>query len=265
MIKNNQSNDDLRKVKYGFGEQIIIEKGVARVGRSPHVLTIPVELDTKLAYLTGYHLGDGHLSNIYDSFNRKGKSSYEITYADRDLGQITLINQILKEKFHYQLSIKRRDKDNLWLAKSTCKILHWFLHKKAKIPMGERINPRIPNWIYKSNKKLVSFISGFFDAEADVGFKRYKVKGKMYCTIRLQLTQKDMPILMDIKNALIDRFRIHSNINKKWKQNAFILRINARNSVNEFYKKINFKNYAKKEKLNTCLKQIPYKNPRKLK
>jgi len=265
MTKNSQNNKNIKKVKYGFGEPIVIEKDIARVGRSSNKLLIPSKLDEDLAYLTGYHLGDGYLSNIYTSFNRKRKSDYEITYADADHAQISHINKIIKEKFHYELSIKKRNNIKMWIGRASCKVLHWFLNQRMNIPMGKRINTIIPNWIYSKNTILADFISGFFDAEADIGVKRYKVKERVYMTIRLQLTQKEIYLLFDIKKALKKYFNINSDIHQKWNQDAYILRINARNSINQFYEKINFKNQIKNEKLCKLLKEIPYKHPRKLK
>lgn len=93
-------------------------------------------------------------------------------------------------------------------------------------------------------------IIGFFDAEG---------------MIRIQVTQKDLNILQEIQAILNVTYKIKSNIHRKWKQEAFTLKITARNSIEEFKRKITFRNPAKRKKLERLTTEIIYKQPRLLK
>ena len=261
----NFRNNQLR-IKYGVGEDIIIEKGLMRVARSPHKLKVPQELDADLAYLAGYHLGDGYLEDVHKTLKRVGKGGFEIDYADSDIEQLNLINSIIKHKFDYELRIYKRPNVNLWIARSNCKVLHWFLNKKLWLPIGRRDSIKIPGWILKNKDFLNNFLSGFFDAEGDVGRTINRVaRGRRYHKIRIQLTQKDRSILYEIKNILKNSYMISSCIYKKHKQDAYTLKIDARNAINIFKEKIDFRNPKKKEKFNRLIKQILYKQPRNVK
>lgn len=174
-----------------------------RVARSPHKLRIPNELDPDLAYLTGYHLGDGYLDNIYKAFRRQGKEDYEINYADMDLEQLKMINSIISDKFDFRLRISKRPNVNLWIARSECKVLHWYLNTKLGIPTGKRQSVRISRWILDEKDFIVAFLGGFYDAEGDVGKSSNGArKEKRYYRLRIQLTQKDKTILVEIKDIL---------------------------------------------------------------
>lgn len=253
------------KIKYEIGEDIIIENNIMRVARSPLKLKLPQNLDSDFAYLAGYHLGDGYLEDIHKTFKRRGKGGYEIDYADSDIQQLNLINNIIKDKFDFMLRIYKRPNVNLWIARTDCKVLHWFLNKKLELPIGKRETIKIPSWILVNNEFISNFLSGFFDAEGDVSKNLNKTRhGKKFYKIRIQLTQKDKNILLGIKYILLKKYMIKSCIFKKHKQDAYILKIDARNAINVFKEKINFKNPKKKEKLEMLDKEIIYKEPRKI-
>src|SRR3989344_8721801 len=86
------------RIKYKEGEDILLENGCMRSNKSPHRLSYPQTLDNDLAYLSGYHLGDGYLEDINKTFKRRGKTGYEIVYADKDIEQIKLIGNIFQDK-----------------------------------------------------------------------------------------------------------------------------------------------------------------------
>lgn len=239
------------KIEYEVGEGIVIENGLMRVNKSPHKLKYPLEFDTDLAYLVGYHLGDGYLEDINKTFKRRGKAGYEILYADRDLNQIKLINNIIENKFGISLSVYKKLDENLWVGRATsCKVLHWFLNIKLNLPIGIREKIEIPKWMFYQKGFLANFISGFFDADGDVN----NTSNHSYKIIRIQLTQKDKEILLHLKELLYNDFGIKSNISKKWKQNAWMLHIWGRKNAVIFREMIGFRNIIKNQKLEEYLR-----------
>jgi len=256
MIQNTTHNLNERTSPdtYDIGEDIITEKGLMRVARSPFKLKVPLEIDKDLAYLTGYHFGDGYLQNMYLPLKKRRKGGYEVSYADADTEQLKIICDIIQQKFGHNLSIFNRPNTNLWIARTSCKVLHWFLNTKLGIPMGKRKNMRIPLWIYKDKSFLSNFLSGFFDAEGDVSKTTNDVrKGKRYYIMRIQLTQRERYILEEIKFVLKSYFSIKSSINQKWNQEAYILRLCSNKQTKKFMDTISFRNPKKKEKLRALL------------
>ncbi len=82
---------------YNRGEKLIFEGRHVRIARSPHRVKLPSHYSPDLAYLAGYHLGDGYLDN-YERVSRRG--GFEILYADEYEKQITdVIAPIIKKNF----------------------------------------------------------------------------------------------------------------------------------------------------------------------
>ena len=244
-----------------FGERIIIEKGFMRVARSPHKVILPEILDEDFAYLTGYHLGDGYLEDSLKSQENRGKSGYEIDYADSDKQQLLLINSIFNDKFAFNFRIYKRPTANLYIARAHCKVIHIFLNKRLGIPLGEKNIINMPNWILNEKKFISCFLSGFFDAEGDVGKTGNRVvKGKKYYKLRIQLTQRDKNILLEIKTILKETFGIVSDIHPKWHQDAYILRIGSARMAKKFKNQINFRNSTKRGKLALLISEFDKKH-----
>ena len=242
--------EDNYRIRYEVGESILIENGYIRSNKSPHRVKCPRILDEDLAYLTGYHLGDGYLEDVSKTFKRRGKAGYEIVYADRNLEQIKLIWNIFQDKFEFNLKIYKKPNENLWIGRvNSCKALHWFLNTKLDLPIGRRNKIETPNWILSNDKFLSNFISGFFDADGDVS----KTSNHSYKIIRIQLTQKDKEILLQLKDLLDKVFGIKSNISKKWKQNVWMLHIWGKKNAIIFKEKIDFRNIIKKQRLEEYL------------
>ena len=230
-----------RKIRYGYGEPIVLHNTTMRVGRSPHKLKIPLFYNSDLAYLSGYHLGDGYLEDINKTLNRNNKGGYEIDYADKDKNQVELINKIINKEFNYKLRIYNHKTDNKWMARGYSKAFHWFLNKNLEIPYGRKCIVKIPAWIYYHKNFLRHFISGFFDAEGDISRTiNKKYDNKEYYILRIQLAQKDKNILLEIQKVLEDYFSIKSYIHKKWNQNGFSLIIKSNRRVKLFYQNITF-------------------------
>lgn len=238
------------RIKYEVGEDILVENDIMRTNKSPYKLKYPSELDIDLAYLAGYHLGDGYLEDVHKTFERRGRAGYEILYADRDVEQIKLIESIFQDKFTFNLKIYKKPSENLWIGRiNSCKVIHWFLNNQLGLPIGKRNKIEVPKWIFYQKEFLANFISGFFDADGDVG----KTSNHSYKIVRIQLTQKDKEILLKLKYLLYNNFSIKSNISKKWKQNAWVLHIWGRKNAIIFKEKIDFKNNIKKQKLKQIL------------
>ncbi|MEK6943015.1 MAG: LAGLIDADG family homing endonuclease [Nanoarchaeota archaeon] len=246
-FKDNSSRD------YPYGEQIIIENNFMRVPRSIHRLKCPDKLDEDLAYLSGYHLGDGYLEDSNKTFERRRKAGYDIVYADRDLHQIELIGKIIYEEFGLKLNIYKRKNSDVYIGRAnSCKVLHWFMNKKMGLPIGRKHHIAIPEWILKNEKFLANFISGFFDAEADIS----KTTNHAYKIIRIQFTQKDKFVIDNLKELLYSVFDIRSVVSKKWNQNAYQLHVLGKKNAVKFKEKIDFRNVIKRQKLECFLQDF---------
>lgn len=202
------------------------------------------------AYLVGYTIGDGCLyscSHVFSLDPRKSLMDYEITWGDKDLEQLGLIERIVKSLFpHVYLKTKIRKKSKGKILR--CRIKKVFLHLKELLSKDMKS---------ETKENIAAFISGFCDAEGDIGkTNNGTYKGKIYYKPRIQVTQKDKAILEQIKELLEKKFNIKPRIHKKWDQDAYILQISGCKQVSIFKKEINFRNPTKCAKLESILSSV---------
>lgn len=229
---------------YDRGEKIIQDSNSLRIARSPHRITIPTGYNSALAYLAGYHLGDGYLSNYH---NLQDKGRYELVYADEYKSQIEeTLAPIFSKQFGVSLRIDKK-KSNMWTGRINCKIIHMFLYQVLKMPMGRKGAFLIPEWILQDKHLLKSFISGFFDAEGSIFISNGR-------KANIALTNTNYLVLNHIRTLLAEQFGIFfGKIYKKHKIEVFEMRTNAKEIIIKFCKDIGFKHPHKQEKVKECL------------
>src|ERR1041385_9106536 len=127
-----------------IGEKIIIEGNYARVARSPHRVKIPGEYSADLAYLAGYHLGDGYLDN---PLRRGRKQSHEVVYCDQYKEQMQLVSSIFSKEFELPLVLVKK-RDDAWVGRRNSKVIHIFLNKILMLPVGRKGTFTIPPWVF---------------------------------------------------------------------------------------------------------------------
>lgn len=229
---------------YDVGEKLIVEGNCARVARSPHRVSLPQEYSADLAYLAGYHLGDGYLENF------KGGSSFEILYADEDERQIKeVISRIIQENFRILLRVRKRV-DNVCIGRINCKVLHLFMHRILGMPLGSKGNFKIPGWVMRKRNFVRAFISGFFDAEGSIFID---CLGKT-C---ICLTNSNYEVLFSIHTILKKEFGIQfGQIYRKNKQNAFEMKARAKEAILRFCAEIGFRHPNKIQKMQEVMGRL---------
>jgi DNA-binding transcriptional regulator WhiA len=242
---------------YPCGERLIVEGNQLRVARSPHKVTLPLEYSPDLAYLTGYHLGDGYLENPTLKFNRVNTSSFELLYADEYKAQITqIILPIIKDNFGVDLHIHKR-KYNLWIGRINCKVVHLFFHQILKVPIGKKGYFHVPEWILQKKEFLKEFISGFFDAEGSIFVDKRNKAG-------ITLTNSNYQFLFTMRTLLTNNFGIEfGQIYAKNKQDVFEMKTQAKEIILRFCDEIGFRHPHKIEKMQECIKQLEKIHSRK--
>ncbi len=196
------------------------------------------------AYLKGYTQGDGSLYS-YDrlfTLDKKPKilRGYEVCWGDKDVEQLKITAEILREKFPNVLSrIHSRKNTRGLVLKCYRKQVFNYIKELLNRDIGE-----------ENSENIAAYITGFCDAEADVSRTSNGIhKGKKYYRPRIQITQKNKVTLLKIKELLETRFGIKSNIYKKWNQDCHVLQITSQKGVNLFRENIGFRNPTKLKKL----------------
>jgi hypothetical protein len=240
-----------------FGEKLIIENGQTRIARSQYRITLPVSYTPDLAYLTGYHLGDGYL---YSHKSNRDKPAYEILYSDEHKCQIdSVIAPIFRKYFGVELHVHKRQ-NNVWIGRINCKVLHMFFNQILGLPAGRKEDFSIPEWVLLDNVFLKEFISGFFDAEGSIFISKPD-------RVSITLTNSNYQILQKIQNLLWTCFGIaFGKIYKKQNIDVFEMKTSAKEVILRFCDKIGFRHPHKIEKMKEgiALLEQKYARPSKV-
>ena len=131
---------------------------------SPHKIKIPKKIDKNLAYLCGYHMGDGSLST----------KTLTVEYMD-DISQLEKISRIYDSTFGISLKIKKCSTKKAYNSYFTSRALAYLLHLCLELPIGRKERLFYPSWINAQLRK--PFVVGFLDAEFGIGRKKFQFSG----------------------------------------------------------------------------------------
>ena len=163
--------------------------GISLPGHS-RIVKIPKHITKELAYLLGYTMGDGCLS----------QKKYKIQYNDADIEKLVLVNRLYSEIFNVKGKIKKHPQKEMYRLEITSKFCLYFLNRICEMPIGRKKDLRIPELIKKCSHKLqLYFLVGFFDAEGGYGSYFYSV------------TQHSLIILKDLAK-IVDKEGIRAKL-----------------------------------------------------
>ena len=188
------------------GAKRILSEGEAffYVPRSSKLIKLPSFVSPELAYLVGYHLGDGYLEDIEKTRYRKGKADYEISYADESSEMLKLIGSLFNKMFNLPLKVMRKRNEKTFVARAYSKLVHAFMSIVLELPTGKRHIGQLPRYLTNNRELVRAAIRGFFDAEGFYYFDSYNSK------LRIGMTNSDVGLLEDIKRILIKDFGIRA-------------------------------------------------------
>lgn len=171
---------DLKKIINSSGFLLLLRKAKFLSARgSHHLINIPKILDKELAYLCGYHLGDGHIT----------KTCIGIHYMDSK-EQLVKISKIYQKVFGISLKIKKDPTKNAFNGTVTSKAIASILHYCLEIPIGRKGKLIFPSWIKGKLKK--EFIIGFLDAEFGVCKRGFQFSGSSIDKEFMEDIQRDL-------------------------------------------------------------------------
>lgn len=154
---------------------------------SPHIINLPNTINKELAYLCGYHVGDGCIC----------KNCLTIHYMDCK-EQLIKISEIYKKIFGLSLTIRKDPRKKAYNATITSKALVYILHYCLGLPIGKKGKLKFLNWINNSLKK--DFMVGFLDAEFGINRKKYQFSGSSIDKEFMCILQKELKNLgLDLK------------------------------------------------------------------
>ena len=161
--------------------------------------SLPKSINPKLAYYIGYLHGDGHIDS-----NKK-----RISFFDKYIGQLKVINELTKLLFNVEGSIRIRKNKFFNSETPTLDIrrvtINSFLSDVIGIKRGKRSSNEVPCIIKKNKILLKWYLCGLFDAEGAMPLNPKK-RGDIY----IDIAMKDIKLIGSVKILLESNFDIHS-------------------------------------------------------
>ena len=206
-------------------------------------ITLPNELNEDLAYLIGFHLGDGHMRQYKRPFGIESTIFYDGHSINEYSHYENYICPLIKRLFNYSCKINvRKDSNNLNVIIGSRAIVN-FMHLQCKLPLGPKTNASIPDIIKTADIRIkCAFLRGLADTDFSLTFKK-RVKTDYYPVINFQTGCKSL--YEDTKNLLTELgFRVVHNYVKSHRydkvHDAYYIQISGRNQLKKWMKKVGF-------------------------
>ncbi len=179
-------------------------------------LNVPERLDEDLAEETGLHIGDGSM-NFYKNGNRfKGSYSLRGHLFDDRLHYDKIIRPLYKRLFDLNISLREMPSTGVYGFQKWSDDLVNFKNKFLGLPLGPKLNVKIPNKFFKRDFLLKATVRGIFDTD---GMLYLEPKNhKLYPRIEISTTSG---VLGHQLHKIVNNFGIRATIylDKKTNEN----------------------------------------------
>jgi len=195
------------------------------------------KIDGDLAEETGIHIGDGSM-NIYTNGACYTVACHEINEKEYIKNHVA---KLVEKIYGIKPNLRKWSEGAYGFRIHSQKVVD-FKHKDLNLPLGKKINIKIPERIYENPKLLKRCLRGLFDTDGYLCIeKRF---GKPYPRIELHVNSKEL--IEQVKHALKDMgFGVsvweHKYAKKNW-LTTYNLCVRGRKSLELWMNEIGFKN-----------------------
>jgi len=206
-----------------------------------------MKIDGDLAEIIGIHIGDGCISvnKRYREYYLGGDLREEKKYHDEWVAPL-FNKKIMLPLFKQKVRYKEYPKTGIYgFYIFDEKIVNFF--KKLGIPLGTKINIKIPKIILENNNLSVRFLRGLFDTDGNLYFdKNRSAKNQRNNRPTIKLGTVSKKLAGQVFNLLI-RLGLHPRMKrpyqgKKDKNKVYTVLIYRKKDIEFFINKIGFKN-----------------------
>jgi len=169
-------------------------------------INLPQQPSEELAELVGIVLGDGNMHKTENCITITGSLEDYYYY------NLTVI-PIIKKLFNIIPFLKRRKDRNSYYLFFNSQAIMSFLHETLNMCRGNKINARIPNFVYSDTKFIQSLLRGLFDTDGCLKFSKQTKNIHYYPRVEIGFKQSNL--IFEIKE-LIKSLNINYS---SWKEN----------------------------------------------
>lgn len=195
-------------------------------------LVLPTELSSELAEEIGIHIGDGSL-NIYKSRYLYSLRGHKIDDEKYYINFVTLLYRSL-----FGIDVKIRRWPDVIGFQIGSNALGEFKSKIIGLPLGPKIEIKIPNFILESNNFSADCMRGIFDTDGCLSFEK-KSREKAYYP-RILFTNTSKALTEDIIEILKDKLGFNLSSwhkdykDRNWKRLYYICTRGSNNLIKWF-------------------------------
>lgn len=214
-------------------------------------IKLPKKLCPHLAYLLGFHMGDGTM-NIYKTAN---KTEYRVAYDGHYIEEFEWYKQhlipLIKKLFNKSAILRITTSKTVNVIVYS-KAITLFLSKTCGLPLGRKKNYRFPEIIQKgSSETKKNYLRGLADADFSLTFKKRHKDENYYPVIDCQTA--DEVLYNATKEILIElgfRFYCNSRICKRGEKRHknYYLQLNGTTELKKWMDNIGFDSPVQKTK-----------------
>ena len=235
LIMPEKINLDLEDQKIEFNPKIEQEFNTKKI-------KIPKKINLNFARILGYYLGDG---------------SYEIdriTFFEQRKEVAEYYQSLIEQVFGIKSDLRFRKDKNYWQLRVYSRILAQ-LFKQIYPEKDKTHNERIPSIILRSSdKSLVAFIGGFFDAEG------YVSKSIVAAGFHNEILARQIQIAL-LRAGIISSINEYDNRKNPYSKNTrYTVAIDDLESIKNFQKMINFCPEEKRNKIQNLINKRSNRN-----
>lgn len=201
-------------------------------------IKLPEKPSEELAEFIGIVLGDGHLHKKENCITITG-SLFDIYYYNE-----TVI-PLIKSLFNIAPSLKRRNDRNSYYLFFNSQAIMCFLHKTLDMCRGNKINAKIPNFIYANRNFVKCFLRGLFDTDGCLKFSKQSKLLNYYP--RIELGFKESKFVWKVLE-LIKILDFNYSIYFHKKANVVRFQISGKDNLEKWMNLLNSNNPVQKSK-----------------
>lgn len=207
--------------------------GISSRANLPVIL--PKNYTSELAYLTGFILGDGHVSK-----------RLEIVIWEETNQHTKYLTNLIEKLFDYQPTVIKEKNYNIIFISSAP--IHAFFSKIIQLPEGKKkFKEKIPEFVFINPEFSINFLRGLFDSDGGVTISKNGKKS-------ILLSSSNNMFLNEI-STLLKKFDIHLPLYQSGNRKGFELRSFKHVEIEKFNNTIGFLHPIKQMRANAPVAQ----------
>jgi len=202
------------------------------------MINLPKKWTAELAEETGWHAGDGSM-NFY---KKRGLYQLRGHIKDDRKHYLERIKPIFKKVYNIDIHLREMPKTGVFGFQIWNNTLVSFKNKKLKLPLGKKIDYKIPTEILNDNNLKIAFLRGIFDTDGCIYIENKRGRPYPRAEIRIACNKLSEKIKVMCLSLGIRTTRYAQNRDKDNWSTIYCISIRGREMVSRWFNIVSPKN-----------------------